>query len=256
MESSYTAIPIPLQELYKEKEGKMASNDKLISDTEEAKNALEEYCYEMRAKIQSQYAVFIDPSLKDRFLEDLSANEDWLYGEGEEAPKSAYVKRLDEIKKVGVPVAERYREAEMRLSAARDMQKTLDQVTEKAMSTDENYSHIPAHERQDVVDRVDRARRWLDEELVKQADIDEYRTPILFSSDIEKEKEAVLAFANPILNKPKPAPKPATPEQGGDTPMGESGEANEDASKDEEITADKVNDEDAAADKAKDMDID
>ncbi|KAG1235958.1 hypothetical protein G6F68_018887 [Rhizopus microsporus] len=96
------------------------------------------------------------------------------------------------------------------------------------MSGDEKYAHIPAHEKQDIVERCERAGRWMDEQNAKQAQTPKNVTPVLFSRDIKKEEEAIIYFANPILNKPKPAPKveepaakseDATPTSDADTPM-------------------------------------
>ncbi|KAH8547521.1 heat shock protein 70 family [Umbelopsis sp. PMI_123] len=222
-----TSLSRPVLEEFHEKEVSMYAADKLVHDTEEKKNALEEYVYEMRGKLEGgAYSAFIDPSIKDKFVSELNTTEDWLYDEGEDATKSVYIAKLDELKKTGSPVAERYRESEERPRSARYLTQAIEQITREAMSTDDKYSHIPAHEKQDVVDRADRARRWLDEQLAKQDKVAKHETPTLFSRDIAKEQEALYAFANPILNKPKPVSKPAEPTTDGDndTPMTETGE--------------------------------
>ncbi|KAG0167375.1 adenyl-nucleotide exchange factor sse1 [Apophysomyces sp. BC1034] len=225
--SGNTSISRELINQYIEKESQMAANDKLIAATEAAKNSLEEYGYDMRDKIIGPYADYIDPSVKDKFAADLNEVVDWIYDEGDDAPKSVYVEKLEALKKVGNPVVERYREAEERPRAERTLRATIERLIAEAMSGDEKYSHIPAHEKQDIADRCDRARRWLDEQLAKQANVAKHETPVLFARDIVKEDEAVVFFANPILNKPKPAPKPeatepeAAPAAGADTPMEE-----------------------------------
>ncbi|KAF7727708.1 adenyl-nucleotide exchange factor sse1 [Apophysomyces ossiformis] len=224
--SGNTSISRELVNQYVEKESQMAANDKLIAATEAAKNSLEEYGYDMRDKVLGPYAEYIDPSIKGTFADDLNAVVDWIYDEGDDAPKSVYVEKLEGLKRIGNPVVERYREAEERPRAERALRATLERLTAEALSSDEKYSHIPPHEKQDIVDRCDRARRWLEEQLAKQANIPKHETPVLFSRDILKEEEAVVFFANPILNKPKPAPKPepeaeAAPAAGADTPMEE-----------------------------------
>ncbi|KAJ2961647.1 hypothetical protein NQZ79_g3196 [Umbelopsis isabellina] len=227
--SGTTSLSRPILEEFREKESSMYSTDKLVHDTEEKKNALEEYVYEMRGKLEGgAFSDYIDPSIKDKFISELNTVEDWLYDEGEDATKSVYVAKLDELKKTGSPVAEKYRESEERPRAARYLTQAVDQLTREAMSSDDKYSHIPAHEKQDVVDRADRARRWLDQQLAKQDQVPKHETPVLFSRDIAKEQEALYAFANPILNKPKPTPKPVETETNtdgdNDTPMSENAE--------------------------------
>lgn len=246
--SGTTALSRALLDQYAERESQMAANDKLIFATEAAKNALEEYGYEMRDKIEGAYGEYIDPSIKDKFVSDLNAVVDWIYDEGDDQPKSVYVEKLESLKKVGNPVIERYRDAEERPVAERSLRATLQRLTEEAMSTDEKYSHIPAQEKQDIVDRCDRARRWLDDILAKQEKVPKYDTPVVLSRDIAQEENAVIAFATPILNKPKPAPKPEEP--AADTPMSEADKVNEEK-KDEQQPA-----QEQPEAKKDDMDID
>lgn len=218
-----TALSKELVNEYTEKESQMYANDKLIAATEAAKNSLEEYGYEMRDKILGPLSAYIDPSIKDKFAEDLNAVVDWIYDEGYDAPKSVYVEKLDALKKIGNPVVERYREGEERPHAERALRETLQRLTQEAMSNDEKYSHILPHEKQDIVERCERAARWMDEQNAKQAKVPKNETPVLFCRDIKKEEEAVIYFANPILNKPKPAPKVEEPAPAdADTPMDDS----------------------------------
>jgi heat shock protein 4 len=222
--SGTTSLPKDLINEYTEKEAQMYANDKLIAATEAAKNSLEEYGYEMRDKILGPLSEYIDPTVKDKFAEDLNAVVDWIYDEGYDAHKSVYVEKLDALKKIGNPVVERYREAEERPHAERALRETMQRLTQEAMSTDEKYSHILPHEKQDIVERCERAGRWMDEQNAKQAKVPKNETPVLFCRDIKKEEEAIVYFANPILNKPKPAPKVEEPAAtaDADTPMDDS----------------------------------
>ncbi|KAI7868421.1 heat shock protein 70 family [Spinellus fusiger] len=205
---------------FTEKESQMISSDKLVVATEAAKNSLEEYGYDMRDKVLGVYAEYVHPDVKESFAADLNAVVDWLYEEGEDASKSEYVEKLASLKKVGNPIVEYYREAEELPRAERSLRATCERWTLEAMNSDDKYSHIPAHDKQDIVDRCDRARRWLEAELAKQAKAIKYEAPILKVRDIVKEEEAVEAFSHPLLSKPKPAPKPVEPETV-DTPMEE-----------------------------------
>ncbi|KAI9283336.1 heat shock protein 70 family [Sporodiniella umbellata] len=241
--AGHSGISKELMNDYRAKEMEMYSNDKLIAATEAAKNSLEEYGYEMRDKILGPLADYIDPATKDTFAEDLNAVVDWIYDEGYDATKSVYVEKLEALKKIGNPVVERYREAEERPHAERALRDTLDRLTKQALTPGDTYAHIPAHEKQDIVERCERAARWMDEQNAKQAQIAKNITPVLFARDIKKEEEAVVFFANPILNKPKPAPKVEEPTT-----------ENTDANKPEDADTPM---EDAADNKKKDeMDID
>ncbi|CAO3699541.1 unnamed protein product [Rhizopus stolonifer] len=221
--TGHTGISKELVNEYREKEAQMYSNDKLIAATEAAKNSLEEYGYEMRDKILGPLSEYIDPSTKDKFAEDLNAVVDWIYDEGYDATKSVYVEKLEALKKIGNPVVERYREADERPHAERALRDTIQRLTQEALTPGDKYAHIPAHEKQDIVERCERASRWMDEQNAKQAQTPKNETPVLFCRDIKKEEDAVVFFANPILNKPKPAPKVEEPAADkpadADTPM-------------------------------------
>lgn len=75
------------------------------------KNELESFLYDMRTNV-SEYGTlekYIDPSIRDQYVSDISETVEWLYGDGANAANTEYKKRLDEFKKIGLPVKERYR---------------------------------------------------------------------------------------------------------------------------------------------------
>ncbi|RDW92145.1 putative heat shock protein Hsp88 [Coleophoma crateriformis] len=91
-----------------EAEAAMNMEDKLVADTEEKKNELETYIYEMRNKIDDQYADFASEAEKEKLKAKLEASEDWLYDEGEDATKAIYIAKMDEIRAVAGPIVQRY----------------------------------------------------------------------------------------------------------------------------------------------------
>ncbi|KAF3937440.1 hypothetical protein ABW19_dt0208887 [Dactylella cylindrospora] len=91
-----------------ERENQMAVEDKLVADTEDRKNALEEYIYDLRGKIDDLYADFATEDEKTKLKNLLEASEDWLYGDGEDATKAVYVAKYEEIRFVAGPIVQRY----------------------------------------------------------------------------------------------------------------------------------------------------
>lgn len=108
-----------------ELEAAMIMEDKLVADTEEKKNELETYIYDMRNKIDDQYSNFASEDEKTKLKEKLEAsevsvpsiylfwnlltnNQDWLYDEGEDTTKAVYVAKIDEIRALAGPIAQRY----------------------------------------------------------------------------------------------------------------------------------------------------
>ncbi|CAH2355071.1 heat shock protein homolog Sse1p [[Candida] railenensis] len=95
------------QELF-EKENAMIMEDKLVADTEDRKNALEEYIYELRGKLDEQYKDFASDDEKSRLTEKLAKAEEWLYDDGYDASKAKYIARYEELASIGNIIRGRY----------------------------------------------------------------------------------------------------------------------------------------------------
>jgi hypothetical protein len=80
--------------------------DENILEFKAVKNELESFVYEMRNNISEYGSLerYIDPSIKNDYLQKLNLAVDWIYGEGQSAAKDVYKSKLEEFKKVGVPV--------------------------------------------------------------------------------------------------------------------------------------------------------
>ncbi|KAJ7363774.1 heat shock protein 70 family [Mycena albidolilacea] len=207
-------------EALREQENAMHAADKLVMDTEDRKNALEEYVYDMRAKLDERYLPFVQAEEKSKLLVALQEAEDWLYSdEGEDATKSAYVSRLDALKVLGDPITFRYQESEKRQSAIAQLRETLNSYMAQATSGDEKFAHIDEKDKQSVVEKVATVQKWLEDQIVRQAESPKNVEPVLKSAEIGKKRDEVIYFATPILTKPKPKP-PVVP---GSTPTGTPG---------------------------------
>ncbi|ETS82638.1 Heat shock protein Hsp88 [Pestalotiopsis fici W106-1] len=91
-----------------EKEANMVMEDKLVADTEEKKNELEAYIYDMRNKLDDQFAELASEDEKDKLRSKLTETEDWLYEDGEDATKAVYIAKMDEIKAMAGPISQRH----------------------------------------------------------------------------------------------------------------------------------------------------
>lgn len=103
-----SALDQVTKDIYTEKENQMAMEDKLVADTEDRKNALEEYIYDLRNKIEDIWAPFATEAEKQRIKEMCDAAEDWLYGEGEDSKKAAYIQKYEELRSVAGIINQRY----------------------------------------------------------------------------------------------------------------------------------------------------
>ena len=196
-----------LQNLIDE-EARMVAADKLAFETAEKKNAVESYIYEMRDKLSGVLSEFATEQEKESLSKIFTATEDWLYGDGENATKSVYSKKLDEMKSIGDPVTKRRYEAENRLDAFSSLRKQLEQFRLSATTEDPKYDHIAPEEKQKVVTECNNVEKWLNEKMVSQDKVAKSADPIVTIQEVTKKQDELTKFSNSILNKPKPKPEP------------------------------------------------
>ncbi|KAK0539321.1 adenyl-nucleotide exchange factor sse1 [Tilletia horrida] len=191
---------------YKEVEGQLYANDKLVLDTEDRKNALEEYIYDERSKLEDRFAPFVQSSEKEKIIAALTAAEDWLYSdEGEDATKSAYVEKLEGLLKLGNPITARWSESIERPKAASALREAVNLYMGQATGGDEKYSHITEEEKQKVIEQCALAEEWLQNGLAKQAELPKNVDPKITSAQMLKKKDDIHFVCSPIMNKRKPA---------------------------------------------------
>ncbi|KAL7440035.1 hypothetical protein ACHAXH_008857 [Discostella pseudostelligera] len=189
----------------------MTNADRVVRETSDARNELESYIYDMRDKIvsESQLAPYATDSEKATFPTMLETYENWLYEEGFDANKSVYVKKLDELKKVGNLIENRQYEARTRPNAMSTLQKTVEKYTSwlNTSSGDENYDHITDEERATCSDKTDTTSAWMYDMLDKQGGLAANADPVVTVEQIFSKNKELNDVVSPIMHKPKPAPK-------------------------------------------------
>ncbi|KDP37205.1 hypothetical protein JCGZ_06261 [Jatropha curcas] len=218
-----------------EKEFEMALQDRVMEETKDKKNAVEAYVYDMRNKLSDKYQEFVTDPEREDFTAKLQETEDWLYEDGEDETKGVYIAKLEELKKQGDPIEERYKEHMERGSVIDQLGYCINSYREAAVSSDPKFDHIDLAEKQKVLNECVEAESWLREKKQQQDSLPKYASPVLLSADVRRKAEALDRFCRPIMTKPKPA-KPSTPEtpatpppQGGEQQPegGEAANANE-----------------------------
>ncbi|KAL9463374.1 hypothetical protein AB3S75_001229 [Citrus x aurantiifolia] len=223
-------LPVDVQKAV-EKEFEMALQDRVMEETKDRKNAVEAYVYDMRNKLCDKYQDFVTDSERELFTSKLQETEDWLYEDGEDETKGVYVAKLEELKKQGDPIEERYKEFTDRSSVIDQLAYCINSYREAALSSDPKFDHIDIAEKQKVLNECADAEAWVREKKQQQDALPKYAAPVLLLGDVRRKAEALDRFCRPIMTKPKPA-KPVAPEtpatpppQGGES-QPNSGEAN------------------------------
>lgn len=110
-------LPSNILEEFHEKEFKMVADDKLVAETEEKKNALEEYIYTLRGKLEDEYKDFASNEEKEKLSKMLMDTEEWLYDDGYDSTKGKYVAKYEELASIGNLIKGRYNAKQAELKA-------------------------------------------------------------------------------------------------------------------------------------------
>ncbi|BFZ57238.1 adenyl-nucleotide exchange factor sse1 [Savitreella phatthalungensis] len=135
--------------ILREKELAMAQTDKLVSETEDRKNALEEYIYELRGKLEDEWAPFASEQEREKISAQLMDTEDWLYGDGEDAKKAKYVAKLEDLQRLAGPIRGRFfEEANKKIEAERAARQAAEAKLSKgkSQSSQEARPQVPTSE--------------------------------------------------------------------------------------------------------------
>jgi len=122
-----------------EKETAMGQEDRLVAETEEKKNELETFIYDLRSKLDDQYEEFVSDEEKSSIKDKLEVAENWLYDEGDDAAKGVYIAKLDELRALAGPIVQRHFEkveaerhaAQERLEAERAAKRDAEEEARK-----------------------------------------------------------------------------------------------------------------------------
>lgn len=196
-----------LLNMYIETEGKMIMQDKLEKERNDAKNAVEEYVYEFRDKLCGPYEKFICEQDHQNFLRLLTETENWLYEEGEDQAKQAYVDKLEELMKIGTPIKIRFQEAEERPKVFEELGQRLQHYAKIAAdfrNNDEKYNHIDESEMKKVEKSVNEAMEWMNNVMNAQAKKSLDQDPVVRAQEIRAKIKELNNTCEPVVTQPKP----------------------------------------------------
>jgi len=202
-------IPVAECAALKKEEARMAAADRLINETMDAKNAVEGYSYEYRSKAEEggELFAYMSEDVRNAFKKACDEAADWVYGDGDEATKDVYVKKLAELRRPGdAAQARRKLREEIPLvfqTAEAEILKTTDEA-QRLLGTAEWIDQSKLEEVQKKAQEcrdVMKKDKTVLESTPQHADV--LVNPALLTNKVTE----LTAFARPIFNTPKPAPK-------------------------------------------------
>ncbi|XP_043917689.1 heat shock 70 kDa protein 4L [Protopterus annectens] len=192
---------------FTENEGKMMMQDKLEKERNDAKNAVEEYVYDLREKLCGIYEPFITEEDSNKLNLLLEDTENWLYEDGEDQAKQVYAEKLQDLKKFCQPVQDRYSEQGDRQKAFDELGRKIQvfmKTVEAYKNKDEKYDHIDSAEMEKVEKRMIESMNWMNNKMNAQRKLKPFHNPAVKSTEILAEAKELDNVCHPIVSKPKP----------------------------------------------------
>ncbi|XP_034078194.1 heat shock 70 kDa protein 4L [Gymnodraco acuticeps] len=191
-----------------EYEHQMIIQDKLVKEQNDAKNAVEEYVYDLRDKLCGIYEKYITEEDSNRLTVLLEDTENWLYEDGEDQPKQVYEEKLDALKRLGQPIQDRHREQEDRPRAFEELGKKMQlymKIVDSYKQKDERYLHLSAEEMSTVEKCVNESMGWMNSMMNAQSKLGITQDPIVKVAEIIFKIQELEDVCNPVINRPKPS---------------------------------------------------
>jgi len=191
-----------------DQESAMQAEMKDIIETDEKRNDLESYIFNMRDKIleSGEYGAFVAQPDREKFESDLMKAEDWLY-DTEGATKVQYIDKLTELQQThGDAIVWRYKEESMRGEWTNAVVGTINNYRAAAETPGDKYGHIAPEKLTKISSECAAVEKWLNDMKKKQEAVAKTEKPVLLCADMEKKNQELAKMADDILKEPKPAP--------------------------------------------------
>ncbi|XP_055908528.1 heat shock 70 kDa protein 4 isoform X1 [Eupeodes corollae] len=219
---------------YIQQESRMIANDAKETERVDARNALEEFVYDMRNKLQGgPLERFVAETDREAICKQLNDLEDWLYEDGEVCDRETYQSKLNNLHVQTDPIKERCQNYENAPHAFDELRKTIDYARSAIMefrSGSPKYDHLTETEFINISEAAEKAEKWLQSALSKFTQTPRTSDSPVKVSEIRHESHSLSACLNSVVNRPKP--KPPTPATKTTEQSHQNGESNQDKKED------------------------
>lgn len=199
---------------YHELEMQMIANDRQEKERIDARNALEEFVYEVRGKIQEdgELHAYVESDEASKICLQLEDIENWLYEEGENCERTVYKDKLLALHKQTDPIRVRCEEYNGHDQAFTELGHIIQQTykaVEQFRAKDPKYDHLTETEILNITEAAQKAQKWYEEARGKLVNVRKTQDAPIKVADIRHENQTLATCTNSVLNRPKP--KPPTP---------------------------------------------
>ena len=215
------------------------ARDLTIQKTREVRNELESYVYDNRSRISDgDLKPFVTEADGATFIAQAAEIEDWLYGDGDNAPLAEYQTRLDKLKVIGAACMRRLRLSEDLPFAHGNFVKAVEAQKEIAAAKKGKAAHITDEEIDGAIAKCDEALAWGAKELEAYQAKPKTEDPTLAPTTFDNKATEVTNAVKAVVNKKAPPPpkkeEKKAEEKKADAPAADAPAAAEEGEKKEE----------------------
>merc|ERR1712226_1137644 len=195
---------------YIECENNLCVLDKKEKDRQDAKNEVESFIYESREKMSTMYGDFATEEEKSKISTDLENGENWLYEDGYDEKRQAYLDKYTSLNFLISPIKQRYSEANSRGPAIDSLQKYIvkvDNFLKNYRNGDENLVHIDIEKVNLVEKSLNEIREWANSSIVKISQMSKTSNPEILTSAFNDKLGQLRLASKSTMETPKPKPK-------------------------------------------------
>ncbi|XP_059487260.1 heat shock 70 kDa protein 4 [Neocloeon triangulifer] len=206
---------------FHKQEIQMINDDHEENERIDARNALEEFVYEMRSQLGSEecLAKYVKEDELSSLFVALENMETWLYEDGENCERKDYANRLSELKSKSDPIKQRKLEFECFPKIFEDFSRSImlaEKTVSLAKSGHADYSHFTPDEIGSVEEAVKSAIAFMEEKRCLLAKASKTSDPPVTVSVLQAERKLFDSKVS-VLKKPKPQPPAADPPKENET---------------------------------------
>jgi heat shock protein 4 len=199
VETVSSSLPSAELQKLKDVEFSYSLSDKYAQELDDSRNALEEYIYDLRSKIEDSLSSFASPKEKDSIPPVLNDCENWLYSDHEAENKELFLNKLAELRKLGDPIFHRFKESEERPKSECSLRQLVLLLLEKIDTVD-----LEEADQQKIKNECAAKINWLEAQLLAQSQTALYENPKLTVKLINDQREKLLSQTSVIFARAKP----------------------------------------------------
>ena len=133
--------------------------------------------------------------------------EDWLYEDGADANYTVYRKKREELEKDFTVLQKRESFDKEKEKTVESSKKVLTKIIDKVAEMRDKKPWIAEEEKKDILDKVEEARQWMEDELAKQAALQKHEDPVFSITLLADKMKKLQKLFKKVSQKPKPKEK-------------------------------------------------